>query len=64
MWSRTDPATLFGAAVTGWAGVRAAFEWPGRHSPTARPAPTRSPRPGPAVTSPTPWRSSTPPPRW
>jgi hypothetical protein len=32
MWSRTDPATLFGAAVTGWADVRAAFEWPGRRS--------------------------------
>jgi len=39
MWSRTDPATLFGAAVTGWADVRAAFEWPGRRSPTARPGP-------------------------
>ena len=33
MWSRTDPATLLGAAVTGWAGVRAAFEWLGRRSP-------------------------------
>jgi hypothetical protein len=33
MWPRTAPATLFGAAVTGWAGVRAAFEWPGRGSP-------------------------------
>jgi len=38
MCSRTGPAILFGAAVTGWAGVRAAFEWPGRRSPTARSA--------------------------
>src|SRR5262249_59567644 len=31
MWSRNDPVTLFGAAVTktGQAGVRATFEWLG-----------------------------------
>ncbi len=35
MWSPDDPVTLFGAAVTksGWADVRATFEWPGSSFP-------------------------------
>jgi len=43
MWSRTDPATLFGAAVTGWAGVRARSSGPDA-VPQLHVLPQRDPR--------------------